>query len=308
MALAFLTKPQGLVVSGAWMMLLALDRRSWRLFLYNATSFLIIVLLVWPQSWFSPVISIFKYIYAQYALTHGTKAVPNYYFGPTMVPNWTYYFFQITVRTPESILGLALLGIAYLKRGIKSIAFKSISIYFILYFVAITIAGSKAGIRYALPLLPYIYVAAGFGLRWVLGLKHKLIRYSLVGLIVLSVLYPLSFFPDYYLYYNQLLGGPGAAARYDLIGPCLGTKQALEYLDKNDIQGLTGIVGCYDTGPYHSSRPQTKDWGKADILILETSYAQQYPNSDFVSELTKRTPLYVVIEKGAVLSRIYKVR
>lgn len=297
LSLAFLTKPHGVLPALSWFILLLFDRRSLKLFIANTLSFLITTLIVWPQSWFSPLISIPEYFYRQFTLASTGRPIPNYFFGPTKNPHWSYFIFQLLFRTPEIILGLAVVGLIYLNK--KSSVFLAALSFLFIFFLSISIVATKGGIRYALPILPWVYLSAGYGLKRISSRLFQII------LLIPIIALPFIYHPDYYLYYNYLIGGPKNAQKYDLVGLCLGSKSALEYLDKNKIDGLTGIIGCYDTGPYHSARPQTKNWSAADILILEQAYAQQYPHRSEVEALKNKQLIHTIYEHGVLTARIY---
>lgn len=300
LSLAFLTKPHGVLPIISWVTLLLIypNRFSVKLFFGNLFSFLLTTTLIWPQSWIEPIISIPNYFIRQYTLASSGRPIPNFFFVPTHNPHWSYFIFQLFFRTPVMILALGSIGLVFMKK--KSPVFLAVLAYLILEMIAISSVATKGGVRYALPLLPWIYLLAGYGLQ---KIYHSLIIVTLL-ISVFSTL--IIFHPDYYLYYNFLIGGPQNAQKVDLVGLCFGTKPSLEYLDKNKIAGLTGVIGCYDTAPYHTSRPLTKNWADADILILENSYFQQYPQRTEVLMLSDYKLLQTITQKGAITARIYQ--
>lgn len=298
--LAFLTKPQGVIVLVSWISLLFLNksRYSLKLFSLNLAGFFVFSF-IWPQTWFDP-LSIPHYLLNQLKLANVGDPIPNYFFGPTSNPHWSYYFFQLATRLPEIILVLFLFSILNLKKKIKSSLILPALTFCLVYLFAISAVSVKGGIRYALPLFPWIYLVAGYSLQRV---RNKLILTAIIATLVIPSLY---YHPDYYLYHNLIIGGPSGAQRYDLVGTCIGSKAALEYLDKKQINGLTGIIGCYNTGPYNTGRPLTSNWNAAELLILESHYSQQYPRRPEVLGLQNRQLIHTIIQKGVVTAQIYR--
>lgn len=304
LSLSFLTKPQGLLPVASWLVVWLLTRSKFnlRLLLANLASFFVLTTLIWPQSWFDPIFAIPTYLFNQFNLANHGDPIPNFYFGATSNPHWSYYLFQIFTRVPEPILILLVLK----KPKLNWRYLLPILSYFLINLVFLSIVAVKGGFRYNLPLLPWIYLAAGFSLQLVILKSNLLARLAIFGILAISILVGLTYHPNYYLYYNQFIGGPKVAQKYDLVGLCLGSDEALRYLDREQIEGVVGIIGCQDTGPYNTARTLTKDWSAAEILILESSYAQQYPNRPEVTRLTSRQPIYTVIQAGVVTARVYR--
>lgn len=315
LALAFLSKPHGILAIIPWFVYLVLDRKEsdLKLIVGNITSFFAATLL-WPASWWSPVFSVFEYIARQFRLSN--IGVMNYYFGrSTTDPGWTYYFFQFFFKTPEIVL-LALIAflVAFYKRFREKFGREnffilvSIFIYLAAIFTLVTFNQTKTGIRYILPLYPWIYIAAGWGWRELLGSLRAYLKPLFVFLSFGIVLVPLNYFPNYYNFYNSLIGGASGAQKYDMVGLCLGDKAAFEYLDSNNIPGIAAIVGCPDTGPYHTRRKLTKDQEQADLIIVESAYLQQYPESPLLARTLGKKPIKKIIENGIITARIYQTR
>ncbi len=307
LSLAYLTKPHGILPIIAWGGFLLMKRQKIivKSLVINLGIFLALTTILWPESWFDPIISIPKYIYNQATLTRIGDPIPNFYMGhPTFSPDWSYYFFQIFTRTPEIILVCLMIAIYFFLKRLKTNSANNVwpiivavSLYILSFLVVLNFASIKGGVRYLLPLLPWIYIAAAW------GIKQSIMRPWHVVILAIPALF---LYPNYYLYYNYFIGGPTKAQKYDLVGACFGTKPALEYLDNNNIIGTVSIIGCADTAPYHTGRDLTKDWTKAEFVILESSYKQQFPEKEAVRSVEKRTKLATIYQSGVPTATIYQ--
>lgn len=315
-ALAFLTKPHGILVFIPWIYLTATAAKNkprFFLLISNLITFLIVTFLLWPQSWRAPVFSLVEYIFRQTQLSN--FGVMNYYLGrATTDPGWTYYIFQLIFKTPE-IVAVSFFGsLILLVRSIKNKSLGktnfhlviAVALYFLTFFILVSANKTKTGVRYIAPLLPWIYLAAA----WFWGIFSKFFHPTtrrLIFLLSLSlILFPLSYFPNYYSYYNLVIGGAAGAQKYDMVGLCLGDKAALEYLDSNNIAGKVAIVGCPDTGPYNTKR-QLASVPEADLIIVESAYLQQHPESPLLNPTKGKQPLKSVVENGIITARIYQI-
>lgn len=312
LSLGFLTKPNGLLVLVFWLALVLQNRKNKilrKLLLINIGSFLLLTTIVWPASWSKPVFAIPEYLYRQTKLsTNAGDPIPNFYLGkPTRNPSWSYYLFQFFFRLPEIIIVFSIFsGFMLLKSNFNESKKLSLTLYIIVFLVFVTLPAVKGGVRYLLPLLPWVYALSAWGFCQIINyFDIKIKSLVLSGYLILSI-YPLYYHPNYYLYYNSLIGGPRNAVKYDLVGLCFGSKKALEYLDSNNISGSVAVIGCSDTAPYHTGRPLTKNWQKADIVILESSFKQQFPQSPSVYSTNDRILIKSIYENGVMTATIYR--
>jgi hypothetical protein len=157
----------------------------------------------------------------------------------------------------------------------------------------------KGGVRYVSYFFPWIYLAAA-------NFYYRLLRKHSFWLLVFLTISSFKFYPNFYLYYNSLIGGTANASKYDLVGLCIGSKSALNYLDINKIEGLVSVVGCPDAAPYHTSRQLTKKYKEADYIILESAFVQQFPNNSEVIELLEWPVHKDIYDNGYKTATIYK--
>ena len=301
LGMAFLVKPTGLFPGISWLLL----AKPHRLFFTNILTATLTILILWPQSWFKPLTSIPEYIFRQQRLAQ--LGLPNFHLGViTKSPGGTFYFERFLNRTPEVVIITLLLGLYFYLRQRRTFSVGSrrvitaLGAYFLSFLWVISTTPAKAGLRYALPLIPWVYVVAG----WALSRLRSRRFFSSVYLTFL--LFPLSYYPNFSLYYNWISGGPRRGQQHELVGLCLGSKAAFQYLDSNKIPGVAAILGCADTGPYDTGRQLTKDWKTAVIVVLETAHRQQFPESPEIESLKNRTPIKSIEENGVVTAEIYR--
>lgn len=314
LALAFLSKPNGLLVLIPWLYILAADyhnKKTVSLFIKNIFSFLVVVFLMWPQAWYHSIFSIFEYVWRQ--LTFAQTGLLNYYLGkPTYNPGWTYYFFQFATENPEIIVIGFLLSLIYFftkRRNWDSkqrVIFFATSLYVVVFTILISLSIAKPGSRYALPLLPWLYICASTGfLKLFENIQNKFLKNSLILTSLFSIIVPLGFFPNYQMYNNQFIGGAVGAAKIDRISLCVGNKKALEFLDKNGYAGTVFILGCADAAPYHSGRTTTRDISKANLFIVEKAFEQIRPDDLELEQIRAKRLLKVIYENGVDTAKVY---
>ena len=319
LALSFLTKPNGLVPLVGWILMIILYREQKRIYIFilNLSVFAVLVFLLWPSMWTNPVY-FFEYLIRQTQLTQ--SGIANYFLGVTTNnPPFYYYLFQIGTRLPPLIV-IGFLGIAvtvishiYKFRALKKFILDRpermvIIIYFILFYFVIALTPKKLGVRYVLPLWPWIYLGCVLWWEKIAKYSPRYTLYLFSALIFLSLYIYVIYTPKLYLYYNFFIGGPTAAQSYDLPNLCLGAKSTAAYINSfyPYISKIT-YLGCGSTTfPYYSGVPITTNiQDKSDLIILEDAYMKLKPNEPSIKYIHFLTPLAIISEKGVILSRIY---
>lgn len=316
LALSFLSKPHGILVAIAWLYLSITDKvqgkTSWRLIFLNSTSFFFWVTILWPKSWITPIFAIPSYLINQSILVNRGDPIHNFYFGKAVdSPHWSYYIFQFLFRTPEIlvlgfVVGIVLVLVSKKYRNkIHTPAVGAIVTYLLVALFILSTSSVKGGVRYMLFVYPWIYIFVAKVLFDLFKRSFPFPRFALIAFTIASLLSPFLYFPQLYLYYNQFVKGPDNAKKYDMVGLCFGAKESLEFLDRKGLEGPASILGCSDTGSYHSSRQLTKYIYSTRWIVLESAYTQQFPTDSKVLFLQRLTPKYIVYEKGFVTARIY---
>lgn len=321
LGLGFLTKPLGLLPVASWVVYCLLVKVSsgqkTKALILSSLSALVTILLLWPSSWFNPIISIFEYVIRQFQLDK--IGIAYYFFGQVSInPPWFVYFFGILTRLPLLIsLGLVFsLTFAITKIG-RKLSWQKLAVPFsiftfcalLLFFVSVS--NLNQGVRYVLPLWPWIYLLVAWGyLQALERIKSLAIRrltlFLLLGGNLISIL---SYHPEQMFFYNSLLGGAGNAQRYDLVGRCYGIKEAIEFINRcYPGTPSLAILGCSNvTAPYYYHGRITTDWQREKLVVVENSFKQLLPNEDFIKYFDSIQPVYIATQKGAVVSRVYQI-
>lgn len=308
LSLSLLTKPLGILPIAFWIIYFLINNRTLKvlkLIFSNLVFAFILVIVLWPQSWINPIFSFPEYMYRQANLVQTNLAV--YYWGKvTFNPGWSYYLFQFFTRMPEGII----LGfIFYLVIFIFNFRKNMVPVwgYLVLFFLCLNFSANKLGIRYALPMLPWLILLSASGL-WGMLNKFKSLVFKGIYIFAMAAtfIYPIFYWPDYYLFYNHLIGGPKGAQKYDMVGLCASSKPAIEYLNSIEYHGKIYVAGCQSSAYYYTTIPMVNDFREADIIVLETYFQKQHPERA-VFEFLKNKPVWKSFEKhGAVIAEIYK--
>ena len=312
LALAFLTKPLGLLVVVPWLVLFLIKPNKQfylSLIFRNFISFWVATLVLWPASWLSPLTAVPGYLFRQIFLVQSGDPIHNFYLGvQSDNPSWSYYGFQFFARTPEIvIIGLIIAVIIFSTRLFikktknRESYFLPIFYYSLAFLLVITVSHLKGGVRYALPLLPWFYLASAWGFTEMI--KERKI---LISAYLLLSIYPVLLYTSPYLYYNQFVGGPAAARKFDLVGLCFGNQAALSYMDSRGITGSVGVIGCSASAAYHTNRSVVLDLSKADYLIVETAFTQTYDHHGLLKNLIGKNEIQKIYEDGVQTAAIYR--
>lgn len=311
LGLAFLTKPSGILVAAGWGIYWILDRKKeiFILGLKNALTFLVTVTVLWPASWSAPVYAIFEYIFRQKDLIQ--IGLPYYYMGNRSIdPGPSFYFFQIFSRLTEiTVIGFVV-SLMFLKKlpAKKSKISLALLTFVAAYFVTVTFSPQKLGLRYILPVVPFVCIFAARGL---VNLGEKLngnLKKSFWSVIALGITVPfIAFYPDYYFYYNNFVGGVRGAQRYDTVGICSSAKPAFEYLDQIGAEGNVYIGGCPAAALYYSRRlTVTNYFEESDYIVIESYFRLQNPDSRVFKYLPETKFLRNFSVKGAIIAEVYE--
>lgn len=295
-ALAFLTKPTGLIVLPIFLL-----SKNYKKFIITLSVTFIFIIIFWPTAWDSPFSSIIEYTLRQKDLVG--SGINNFFLGKiTDNPNFLYYPFQFLARIPPVITLSFVLSTTIFWKQIKNKKLISLIIFVLLYFAILTLSSKKLGIRYLLPIIPFVYI---FASKYILKFKTVFIGlilvYSLVNYIYL--------FPNHNLYYNRLIGGMKNASKFDLVGLCQGSKESVDYILKcyPEIKSI-GAVGCGSSIiPYYYPNSFRDNWKNEKVFFVENYYIQLNKDKE-LTEFVKNTNSSKIINiNGLKLASIYVV-
>jgi hypothetical protein len=175
---------------------------------------------------------------------------PSYqvFLGGELAHHFTSYFaWAFALKTPLPILILAALGVTRLPRGTR--------LYLLLppaaLFVVHTLWADNLGVRYLLPMLPFVYLIAGIGAAWLIARARPAAAALGLWLVIAAV----GIYPDHLAYFNEGACLPGNIRQIGLAG---GTRCGIDWFDESNVdwgQGLKQVKEWVDrNAPGHTVR------------------------------------------------------
>ena len=163
------------------------------------------------------------------------------YFAGNLFENGLWYLMPASflIKTPLPTLIMIILAGAFLviRRMKLDAELLMLLVIFITLTVFVIFSSTILGLRYILPIYPFLFLLIGS----VLNNKYRLSKVIAASLAVLSILYVLGtarIYPHYLAYFNELIGGPENGYKY-LADSSLDWGQDLKglkvYMDKNEI-------------------------------------------------------------------------
>jgi len=139
-----------------------------------------------------------------FVLTHVGGGHDSYLLGQTSKTGWWYYFpVLLLLKTPllalASIIGTVII---YFRSNSKDQLVKVLLIGSAVFFLVAMTSRANLGIRHILPIMPLLFISAGYALT---KIKHAI--YISVSLIVVLLVTWAITFPTYLGYFNVLAGG-----------------------------------------------------------------------------------------------------
>ena len=247
------------------------------------------------------------------------------------VGRW-FYPFALAIRLPPILLFFAILGCGYCvwQGGVLARRRALFPLLVVVLFVAGMSSGAKVGIRYILPVFPFICILGAMSLT---ELIQVVVRWRKAGLetLPLPVLsmaagalfagyIPLLVFyaPNYFLYHNALIGGPLGAAQTMSVGWGEGQKEAVGIIKQEamgrevniSVEGDPAILKYYwrygdppvKTRAHIDSRP----FEEADFLVVTLNRLRRLRDwraSHFIKEYE---PDYTIQLQGVDAAWVYR--
>jgi hypothetical protein len=203
-----------------------------------------------------------------------TQGYPVYLDGQLRQKSWRYYYLMTLVyKVPEGtwaivLVSLVLLVVSPRSRASRFDEFAVLMVPAVVLFVMSIFTNINLGLRYVLPIFPYVYISAGKLARWAEGLASgpvKTATMSLIGLaLVATAASTLHVHPHYLAYFNTISGGPDRGADH-LIDSNLDWGQDLVnlrlWLEKNAPGERVGLAYFGQINPrVFDKRGEGFDW------------------------------------------------
>src|SRR3989344_6005922 len=143
----------------------------------------------------------------------------NYYYylnGNFSKDGWWYYFiFAFLIKTPiPALVAFAASLVAYKKYKLTGLEKQLIFIPVTVFLLVTSFKAENLGVRYILPVYPFLILYAGGLADLRFNLNKKVILIFTAGLGVWYVFSAVQIYPDYLAYFNEFVGGPANGYKY----------------------------------------------------------------------------------------------
>lgn len=300
---------------------------------------------LYPKMWENP-LSFFSYntqIVSNFV--ESSHETGNFWAGRAVAdPPWCYYIVLLFIQSNELLLISFIGGSFFLFKSILNNKNDQYNFYILTFCVlivfigALSVSGKKIGVRYILPIWPFLGIIGAYGIleliKKVISVfkikfkSEKVSSFVVVSIIIAFLLSTdLSYSPHYYNYFNSLIGGPDGAKNYVAIEgqssapinyiksiagynktiAVVGPDQLVRYYyggkitNNGLITGENGIIGRA------TSFFESINWRTADYLVIYLRYKQADPEYSAVKWTESQVPLFTEIRNGAEMSWVYKI-
>lgn len=228
---------------------------------------------------------------------------------------WSYYPVAFVIKTPIAVLVLAAAGLVLC--GVRRQRFFEDDLFVLLPLAAYLAAGVSAsaaiGLRYILPIYPFVLLLAGKAVAAILAARQTRVRLVLAGLGALAVTELWLVHPHHLAFFNLLVGGARNGHRY-LVDSNLDWGQDLKllkaWMDENGVRHVNlSYFGSADPA-YHGIdcthlpgapffvqerviRPELPGYLAISATNLREVYAED-PARSFYAPFREQTPVAVL--------------
>lgn len=222
----------------------------------------------------SPDLSLYLKGFDQIQKNH-LSFVPHYLHGELKEGTWWYYF--LVAFLVKETVGLILLLLIRLIRFFRHFKFEGESFAFLVlpslvYFVAVSVRADPLGIRYLLPVFPFLMIFSSNAIEYLI--RQKFAVWAIWILLAAHVASSLAAFPHHLSYFNEGVGGPSHGMDWlDDSNVDWGQelKALKKVLDERHISNVTLYsFSRFDNPEYygiHCVRPNPEEW--AAIMSAE---------------------------------------
>jgi 4-amino-4-deoxy-L-arabinose transferase-like glycosyltransferase len=153
-----------------------------------------------------------------------TRGYPVYLDGVVSSKSWWYYYlFALAYKVPEGTWTLVVLALAVsaCSRRARASWFDELMLLampLVLLLVISFFTNINLGLRYVLPIFPFLFISAGKLIPWAAKIRHGLGRRVAGGMIGIclaaTIVATLAIRPHYLAYFNALSGGPAHGSEH----------------------------------------------------------------------------------------------
>ena len=173
-------------------------------------------------------------------LAHAEKGHPAFLLGMYSSEGWWYYYpIAFLLKTPLPLLILLVLSLLSYKKHPRSLDHAFLVVPVAVFFLFFSIKLLCVGLRYVLPVYPFLFVLAGMAVSFrvkPIKVVMNVVVALLCGWFIIS---SLAIYPHYLAYFNEAAGGPDKGYNY-LVDSNLDWGQDLkglgEYMKKKGIE------------------------------------------------------------------------
>ena len=154
---------------------------------------------------------------ALHQLKHAEGGHPSFLMGMYSSQGWWYYhLIGFAIKTPLPLLILLVLSFLFYKKSSRS-AFLDQAFFLVpvtVFFFFFSIKLLCIGLRYVLPVYPFLFVQASMVAGCTLKNKTTILKTSVAGLVVWYLICSFSIYPHYLAFFNSAVGGPDNGYKY----------------------------------------------------------------------------------------------
>ena len=300
---------------------------------------LVTTLAVWPALWVDPIGTIHSTVGAWRQLVATPHPWGLYFAGQTIKgdPGLMFYVFVFLYKiTPFTLVGLAVVGVAFLFRIDAIMPRRSwrpvviVTAFVVVYSVGM-VAGMRKFDRYILPDFLFFDLLAAVG---IVGVGRRLwarrnvawraaTAIAIAGLVAGQVAIALAQRPYLLVYYNPLLGGTRTAEEILMLGWGEGLDQAAKFI-LSQPGGDTAVVRTsvhpatmlyffpptVTTGPllFDANQESLREWSNTDYAVTHILQWNRNTVSGVVPYLSNFEPIYTVTIDGVDFVHVYDLR
>ena len=210
-----------------------------------------------------------------FQLRHAAEGHPAFLMGRYSNTGWWYYFpVAFLIKTPVPVLILAVLSLLLFRRARADWGDECfIIVPPVLFFTACAIGKINIGLRYILPVYPFLFVFVSRPAVSAIG-RRRLLALAVCLLLGWHLASSISIYPHYLAYFNELIGGPSHGYKY-LVDSNLDWGQDVKglknYLRDNGIDKIwergfyPDVLDYY--GIHHLSLPVSGEGVKGHVAI-----------------------------------------